>query len=317
MKKTLTIKTETRLDLAVQETLPRYSRNYIQHLIKGGLVLVNKTQVTKTSLDVKVGDKITITLPELPSPKPATPTKTTLDIVYEDSYILVINKPAGMVVHPSVGHETNTLTSAVLAYSKDFQKLQENLPEELKNRPGLIHRLDKDTSGLIILAKTPEAINALSKEWQSREVHKTYTALVFGKLEPKEGSINAPILRHPTERKKMAIIQHGRASITDYKVLKYLRSETGDIFTLLEAYPQTGRTHQIRVHLAFIQHPIVGDPVYSGKTQQKTAAVLGIARQFLHANALEIKHPKTQKTISFTAALPADLIGVLALLKQA
>ena len=272
------------------------SRAQLQRLIREGSVLLNGA-IPKASDGVKVGDHIVVTLPP-PTPSKLTPQAIPLDIVYQDQALLVVNKPAGLTVHPSPGHSSDTLVNALLAIYPDLPGIGG------EQRPGIVHRLDKDTSGLMMVAKSARAHNGLSQQIKDRRIRKGYLALVSGKLAPDEGLIDAPIARDPRHRKRMAVVQEGRDARTKYKI-----SERLDGFTLVQVYPETGRTHQIRVHFASMGHPLVGDTVYGGKSSL-------LSHHFLHAHLLGFRHPITNEYLEFTSPLPEELEEVLKLLKQ-
>jgi 23S rRNA pseudouridine1911/1915/1917 synthase len=279
-----------RVDKFLSENCPDLSRTQAQKLIEEGHVTVNERPV-RSSLKLMAGDKIAVVVPPpIPSPLPAE--AIPLKIVYEDTDLMVVDKPAGLTVHPAPGHYTHTLVNAVLAHVPGLQTGE-------SGRPGIVHRLDKDTSGLIVIAKNAAAHMKLARQFKERSVSKVYIALVYGHLAPEEGIIEANIGRHPRDRQRMAVVTEGREAQTDYKVIRYF-----DNYTLLEVKPRTGRTHQIRVHLAAIGFPIVGDAVYG-----KKADFLG--RQFLHAGKLRFKLPSTGQTCEFESPLPADLDSVL------
>lgn len=288
-----------RVDKYTAEAVPELSRAAVQRLLDEGRILVNGSAV-KASHRLSAGDTISVQIPppvEVEIAAEAIP----LDVVYEDTDILVVNKPAGMVVHPAYGHDSGTLVNAVLARCPDLAGVGGEL------RPGIVHRLDKDTSGLIVVAKGDAAMRNLQAQFKGREVRKVYLALAEGHVSPPTGTIDAPIGRDPRARKKMAVIQRGgRESQTEYRVL-----ETYDEHTLVEAHPLTGRTHQIRIHLAFIGHPIVGDPVYGFRKQRVKAP-----RLFLHAARLAFRLPGSGEWREFQAPLPADLAPVLDKLRQ-
>ncbi|MGB9594220.1 MAG: RluA family pseudouridine synthase, partial [Anaerolineae bacterium] len=255
-----------RVDKYVAEAVPDLSRAAVQRLIDEGRILVNGA-VVKASYRLEPGDAISVEIPP-PVDVSIAPEPIPLDVVYEDADILVVNKPAGMVVHPAFGHASGTLVNAVLAHCPDLAGVGGEL------RPGIVHRLDKDTSGLIVVAKGDAALRDLQAQFKGREVQKAYLALVEGHVSPPTGLIDAPIGRDPRARKKMAVVPRGgREAQTEYRALEFY-----DAHTLVEAHPLTGRTHQIRIHMAFIGHPIVGDPVY-GFRKQRTKA----PRLFLHA----------------------------------
>jgi 23S rRNA pseudouridine1911/1915/1917 synthase len=283
-----------RVDKYVSEHVPDLSRAAVQRLINDGRILVNGSQV-KASYRLEPGDSISVVIPP-PEKAEIAAEAIPLDVVYEDGDILVVNKPAGMVVHPAYGHHSGTLVNAVLAHAPDLAGVGGEL------RPGIVHRLDKDTSGLIVVAKSDVALRNLQEQFKGREVKKVYLALVEGHLAPPTGLIDAPIGRDPRARKKMAVVSRGgRAAQTEYRVL-----ETYDEHTLVEAHPLTGRTHQIRIHLAFIGRPIVGDPVYGFRKQR-----LKVPRLFLHAARLGFRLPGSGEWREFEAPLPEDLEQVL------
>jgi 23S rRNA pseudouridine1911/1915/1917 synthase len=276
-----------RLDKFVGDNCPELSRTHAQKLIATGFITVNG-HPAKSSQKLAVGDKVAVSIPPA-SPFPLSPEPIPLKIVYEDNDLLVVDKPVGLPVHPAPGHQAHTLVNAVLAHLPALAEGDESL------RPGIVHRLDKDTSGLIIVAKNRPAHENLSDQFKSRSVSKSYIVLVKGKLTPESGIIEAAIGRDPRNRQRMAVVSKGRESRTGYRVLKYV----GD-YTLLEIKPQTGRTHQIRVHLAAIGFPVVGDATY-GITSPH------LSRQFLHASRLGFSLPSTSQYVEFTSPLPPDL----------
>ncbi|MFQ6014437.1 MAG: RluA family pseudouridine synthase [Anaerolineae bacterium] len=282
-----------RIDRYVADLLPDLSRAAVQRLIDQDLVKVNGLSV-KPSYRLGEGDQITVQLP--PSEEvPLEPEPIPLDIAYEDGDLIVVNKPAGVVVHPGRGHGRGTLLNALLAHCPELAQL-------VGDRPGIIHRLDKDTSGLIIVAKNEAAQRDLQRQFKSREVKKVYLALLEGRLEPERGIVEAPIGRHPRQRRRMAVvIRGGREARTEYVVLEYLGE-----FTLVQVLPETGRTHQVRVHFSSLGHPLVGDPVYGFRRSS-----LGLRRQFLHAQTLGFRLPGSGSYIELTAPLPQDLEQVL------
>jgi 23S rRNA pseudouridine1911/1915/1917 synthase len=281
-----------RLDKFVGERCPGLSRAHAQELITGGFVTVNG-KAAKSSLKLNLNDKIDVTIrPETPSPLQAE--NIPLKIIYEDDDILVIDKPAGIAVHPAPGTPSGTLVNAILHYLPGIAKDADSL------RPGIVHRLDKDTSGLILVAKNRAAQANLSDQFKNRTVKKTYITLVKGKLTPEKGIIEADIGRDPKNRQKMAVVEEGREARTDYKVIRYY-----DNYTLLEIKPETGRTHQIRVHLAAIGYPVVGDATYGFTTKH-------LSRQFLHAGKIGFNLPSSGKWVEFESPLPADLQKALA-----
>jgi 23S rRNA pseudouridine1911/1915/1917 synthase len=277
----------TRLDKFLGERCPELSRTHAQKLIADGLVTVNG-RVSRASLKLNAGDKIDFTItPEEPSY--LIPEVMPLKIIYEDSDLMVIDKPAGLAVHPAPGHPAHTLANAVMGHLPELAEDGESL------RPGIVHRLDKDTSGLILVAKNRVAQANLSDQFKSRTVSKYYQVLVKGRLTPETGIIEANIGRDPRNRQRMAVVTGGRAARTEYRVIKYI----GD-YSLLEIKPETGRTHQIRVHLAAIGFPVVGDATY-GVTSPH------LSRQFLHACKIRFQLPSTCEWVEFQSLLPADL----------
>lgn len=265
-------------------------------LIKEGNVLVNGVEITKTGFIVEPDNDITIQIPDTVAGTLA-PEDILLDVLFENSDLAVINKPAGMVVHPAAGHETGTLVHAALARFKDLKGIGGEM------RPGVVHRLDKDTSGLIVLAKNDQSLRWLQDQFKSRVVEKIYLALVDGKPPTPTGRIEAAIARDPSHRKKMAVVSEtkGRPSITEYKTLEAFPNHT-----LIEAHPLTGRTHQIRLHLAFLKCPIVGDTVYG-----RSHPSIDIHRHFLHAAQLSIVLPGEKTARVFDAPLPTELTQIL------
>jgi len=286
-----------RLDKYIAEALPRFSRSYVQKLIEQGYILVNK-RGAKASQRLNSGDRITI---KLPPPIGLTAESTPLTIVYEDKDIIVVDKPAGLVVHPAPGHPNHTLVNAILAHCPNLAMSGDLI------RPGIIHRLDKDTSGLIVIVKNDRARQYLVEQFKSRTVTKGYLVLIRGRLSPERGIIEAPIGRDPHHRKRMTIVETGKEASTQYQVERYLSN-----YTLLEVTPKTGRTHQIRVHLSAIGYPVVGDLVYGTKCRREAIAS-GVRRQFIHAYRLGFRLPSTNEYQEFTSPLPVDLEQVLEL----
>ena len=290
-KKLIVENNSGRLDRFIAQHCPELSRSFIQKLIARGWVTVNANKV-KPSSQLKSGDCVVVTEPP-PEPSPLAPESVSLDIRYEDADIIVVNKPPGMTTHPAPGSRSGTLVNALLGF---LPKLAESDNPE---RPGIVHRLDKDTSGLIVVAKNRKALENLSDQFKSRQVQKGYLALVRGHVQPEVGLIDAPIGRDPIRRQKMAIVDSGRPAQTEYRVKCYLENHT-----LLALKPATGRTHQIRVHLSGIGHPVAGDVTYG------TKSVL-VARQFLHAYRLSFRLPLTGEEITITADIPSDLRAAL------
>jgi 23S rRNA pseudouridine1911/1915/1917 synthase len=283
-----------RVDIYLTRVLPQFSRGYLQKLIAQGYVVVNE-QRAKASQRLHDGDKVTIELPSLPAGPLAQPIP--VSIVYEDNDILVIDKPAGLTTHPAPGHPDRTLVNALLAHSSQLAMSGDPM------RPGIVHRLDRDTSGLMVIARNDTARQHLVAQFKSRTAAKRYLVLVKGRLTPEQGIIEAPIGRDPRNRRKMAIVETGKEASTRYQVREYI----GDC-TLVEVTPVTGRTHQIRVHLSAIGYPVVGDPTYGVKCTC-------IGRQFVHAFRLGFHLPSTGQYREFTSPLPADLERALQHLK--
>ncbi len=283
-----------RLDKAIKKQETEISRTRLQKLIEEGKVKVNG-KIEKNSYIVKIGDKILIEEEE-PEEIELKPQEIPLDIIYEDNDIIVINKSKGLVVHPGNGNPDHTLVNAVMAKCKGSLSGIGG-----KIRPGIVHRLDKDTSGLIVVAKNDKAHIGLSEQLKKKEMKKTYIALVRGNIQENEATIQMPIGRSTKDRKKMAVTKKGKEAITHFKVLKRYGK-----YTLVEVKIETGRTHQIRVHMAEIGHPVVGDMVYSnGKNE------FGVEGQMLHAKQLIFQHPITQEKITLTAPLPEYFEKVL------
>jgi 23S rRNA pseudouridine1911/1915/1917 synthase len=292
----------TRPDLEVSRTL-------IQRMIDKGEILLNG-KIVKPGHKVKIDGKISIDLEKLEKenftehdgriPKAE---KLPLNIIYEDDDILVVNKPAGMVVHPAHGHYTGTLVNALLNYEgflTDFNKPKDTKDERRILRPGIVHRLDKDTSGIILIAKNGIALRRLSKQLRDRSVTKKYTAVVKGIIELDEGVIKVPLAKDKKNRVMMKVDEEGgKEAVTYYHVLKRDRKNN---FTVLEVSPKTGRTHQIRIHCSHIGHPVLGDVLYNGP------AIEGLSRQALHATSISFTHPTKNKPVSFSADLPPDIL---------
>ena len=284
----------SRLDRYLAAQLPDHSRSEVQRWIKEGLARVNALPA-KASQSLEPGDVVTLTIPE-PPPTELQPEAIPLTILYEDADVIAIDKPAGMVVHPAAGHASGTLVNALLYHFPDIEGVGEG------GRPGIVHRLDKDTSGIILVAKNPRAHRYLQAQFKARTVEKTYLALVHGHVSPKEGLIDAPIGRHPRHRQRMAVTpaDKGREAQTEYKVLAFYGPAT-----LVEAHPLTGRTHQIRVHFASIGHPVVGDPLYGRKD------AYGLGRHFLHAHRLRFRRPSDEAIVELESPLPPELEALL------
>ena len=290
-----------RLDKYLVSCLPEFSRARIQGLILDGFVTVNGVSAKKAGQLIEDGFDIEVRIPP-PVPSGLVAEDIPLDIIFENDDLIVVNKPAGMVVHPAAGHYSGTLVNAVLGYDPDLEGIGG------EERPGLVHRLDKETSGLIILAKNERAHNWLQDQFRLRKVEKTYLALVDGKPPTPAGRVEAPIGRDPSHRKKMAIVSpgKGREAVSEYKTLESFKNHT-----LLEFRPHTGRTHQIRLHCQFLGSPIVGDSVYGKRTVTAT-----IDRHFLHAAKLKIILPGEKSPRTFEADLPEELKAVLEEVKR-
>jgi len=277
-----------RIDRYLSDQCQDISRSYLQKLLKEQSVLVEEKPV-KSNYKVNAGDRISLTLPEIREPE-IVPEEIPLDIVYEDKDIILINKPKGMVVHPAAGHYSGTLVNGLMSHCRD----------ELSGingvmRPGIVHRIDMDTTGVLIVCKNDMAHNSISEQLKEHSITRKYAAIVHGVLKDDKGTINAPIGRHPIDRKKMSINEkNGREAVTHYRVLERFRQ-----FTYIECQLETGRTHQIRVHMASIGHPLLGDSVYG-----PAKCPFRLTGQTLHAGVLGIIHPRTGEYMEFTAPLP-------------
>ncbi len=278
------------------EVLPEFSRSRIQGLIADGFVDVDGRAARKAGQPLEAGAALTVRIPP-PLPTDITPEQIPLDVVFENDDLLVVNKPAGMVVHPAAGHASGTLVNAVMGYDPEIEGIGG------EERPGVVHRLDKDTSGLILLAKNERAHRWLQDQFRLRKVEKTYLALVDGKPPTPSGRVEAHIGRDPKNRKRMAVVSKakGREAISEFRTLENFKNHT-----LLEFHPHTGRTHQIRLHCAFLKCPIVGDEVYGRKNPN-----IHIRRHFLHAYRLKIVLPGETLPHTFEAPLPVELQHVL------
>ena len=276
-----------RLDRFLADRCPKLSRSRLQRLIVEGFVTVDGLPA-KSASRLQEGQRVSLTVPD-PVPSRLEPQPIPLDVAYEDQDVLVVNKPPGLTVHPAPGHRDHTLANAIMAYLPDVEGVGG------VQRAGIVHRLDKDTSGLLVVAKNDGAHTHVARQFQEREVTKVYLALVVGKLEPPEAIVDAPIGRHPTSRQRMAVLQTGRAAKTRYRVIARY-----DGFTLVEARPVTGRTHQVRVHLASLGHPLAGDATYGRLHSQ-------LGRHFLHASLLGFRLPSTDEYLELKSDLPADL----------
>lgn len=295
-----------RLDTWLRSQFPAISRGAIQRLIEEGFITVNG-HPSKATHAPKAGERIEVRWPEA-KPAEAQPEDIPLQILYEDEVLLVMNKPPGLVVHPAVGNEEHTLVNALLHHCKGQLSGIGGVA-----RPGIVHRLDKDTSGCLVAAKNDEAHLALSSQFASRKVSKTYQAILCGELSRDQGEIKAAIARHATQRKRMAVNeQTGREARTSFKVLERLRGSTH-----VEAVIHTGRTHQIRVHFQHLGHPLVGDQTYGSRQNLRLGELVGYAapRQMLHAAKLSFIHPRTGKVLALEAPLPEDFVDALTALR--
>jgi 23S rRNA pseudouridine1911/1915/1917 synthase len=303
-----------RLDVYLTHQIQNATRSKVQQAINEGLVLVNGQRV-KPSHHVAPGETIEVTLPRPPRPE-ALPENIPLDIVYEDDDLIVVNKPAGMVTHPAYGNYTGTLVNALLYRTQHLSRVKHRL------RPGIVHRLDKDTSGLLVVAKTDTAHHRLAKQFSARTIDREYWALVWGKFKNPTGVIEASLGRSKKDRRKVTVTAEGKHAVTEYEVLKEF-----DFLSLVRLKLKTGRTHQIRVHLTHVGHPVFGDPTYggrshlwgglSGKKAQHAANLLKlISRQALHAKTIGFVHPTTQQLMKFDSELPDDMKAVLAKLER-
>lgn len=302
-------KVPERIDKFLTREIANISRTRLQQLIELELVLVDD-KVIKPSHTVSAGEKINILLPR-PQKTEVLPQNIPLDILYEDEFLLVINKPAGMVVHPAIGNPDNTLVNALLFYCSDLSGINGEI------RPGIVHRLDKDTSGLLVVAKNDVTHRRLSAQFSDRTISRNYVALVWGHLSPKRATIETFYGRSPRNRKKMSVLDEGKLAVTSYSVLEEL-----PLLSLVRLKLGTGRTHQIRVHMAHIGHPVFSDHVYGGrnrrlgslntKDRELAARYLDmLQRQALHAQTLEFVHPATGEKMNFTSPIPDDIQALL------
>ncbi|MGI9055259.1 MAG: RluA family pseudouridine synthase [Pyrinomonadaceae bacterium] len=308
-----------RLDAFLAEKIEKWSRSRLKKLIDDGDVLVNEKR-SKASYKLSENDSVEVELVELPT-ESFEPEDIPLEIIYEDEFLAVINKSAGMVVHPGAGISSGTLANA-LAHKFKVQsskfKVQDDRNtqiDEIKSQVGIVHRLDKNTSGLMVVAKNQEIHEALNEQFREREVYKSYIALVHGEIEENSGTINAPIAREKHNRTKMSVRKHGRHALSLWKVKKHFEK-----FTLIDVEIKTGRTHQIRVHCAHLNHPVVGDETYNAGRDKSVAdipirqAIQRLGRFFLHAHKLYFTHPQTKEYLKLTAPLPNELTEFLYLL---
>jgi len=298
---TITSREKQRLDRALAEAFPEFSRSRLQKLIEQGNVAVNGEIYPDKKQLVQLDDEIMIFLPP-PKPLAVQPEAIPLDILYEDDHLIIVNKPAGLVVHPAPGHETGTLVNALLAHCDNLAGIGG------VERPGIVHRLDKDTTGAIAIAKTDFAHQHLQKQIQDKRARREYLGLVYGVPKGEKGTIALPIGRHRVDRKKMAVVEKGgREAITHWQLQERLGN-----YSLLAFQLETGRTHQIRVHCAAIKHPIVGDPLYSSGHSLN----VNLSGQVLHARQLGLIHPVTGEKLSAIAPIPPDFEKLLRQLRS-
>ncbi|WP_186429990.1 RluA family pseudouridine synthase [Clostridium sp. BSD9I1] len=287
-----------RLDTFLTENFDGKSRSFIQGLIEKEEVLVN-SNIKKSNYKLRIGDEVQVNIPD-PTHVNIEPEDIPIDIIYEDSDVIVVNKPQGMVVHPAPGNYEGTLVNALLNHCSDLSGINGVA------RPGIVHRIDKDTSGILVVAKNDNAHNKLSEQFKEHSITRVYLALVEGVIKEDEGTIDAPLARHPKERIKIAIVPSGRRAVTHYKVIKRFKEHT-----LVQCKLETGRTHQIRVHMCHIGHPLVGDPVYGYKRQK-----FNLEGQMLYAQKLGFIHPKTNEYIEFQCDIPSYFKNVLDILEK-
>jgi 23S rRNA pseudouridine1911/1915/1917 synthase len=289
-----------RLDRALADAVPTLSRERLKALIRSGSVVAEGSPLRDPALKVKGDEAVRVAVPE-PQPAHNEPQDIPLTIVFEDEHLLVVEKPAGLVVHPAAGNFDGTLVNALLHHCAGKLSGIGGVA-----RPGIVHRIDKDTSGLLVVAKTDVAHEGLAKQFAAHSIDRRYLAIVNGVPKASEGSIDAALARSPANRKKIAIVENerGKRAVTHWKRLELLSDST-----LVECRLETGRTHQVRVHMASIGHPLIGDPVYgrSGKTHGKLLNELGFHRQALHAAVLGFSHPVTKNKLSFTSPMPPDM----------
>ncbi|HKR64844.1 MAG TPA: RluA family pseudouridine synthase [Thermoanaerobaculia bacterium] len=291
----------TRLDRALGELFPSYSRNFLANLVSGGHVRVDGVIAGKPSQRVMEGQRVAIDVPDA-TPSTIASQDLPLAILYEDDDVVVIDKPPGLVVHPAAGHPDQTLVNALLFHVRDLSGVGGEI------RPGIVHRLDKDTSGVMVIAKHDDAHRKLTAEWGTERVRKEYVAVVYGTPSQERGTVDAPIGRDPRDRKRMAVVASGRRAVTDYEVQERLRAAS-----VVRCVLHTGRTHQIRVHMKHLGHPIIGDPLYSGPQwrgipdKRVQRALSAFPRQALHAAHIAFPQPTTGAPMTFDAPLPADL----------
>jgi 23S rRNA pseudouridine1911/1915/1917 synthase len=290
-----------RVDKYLSGRFSEWSRTLIQQWLKEGRVTINGETV-KASRRVSAEDEISLQVPP-PREVNIEAEPMDLDIRYEDGDLLVVNKPRGLVVHPAPGHYRGTLVNGLLAHCDDLSGINGIM------RPGIVHRIDKETSGLLMVAKHDAAHRALAQQLQAHTVKRIYTALVNGMIHHQTGTVDAPIGRDPKNRQRMAVVENGKQAVTHFAVQGYYEDQRGNPYTMLNCRLETGRTHQIRVHMAYIGHPLVGDPVYASKPK------LPMEGQALHAGLLGFIHPRSREYMEFHAELPDDMTGLIAGLK--
>ncbi|AKL95551.1 pseudouridine synthase, RluA family [Clostridium aceticum] len=288
-----------RLDLYISEQYEDLSRSYLQKLIKEELVKVNK-KLEKSKYIVKEGDEVEVLVPP-PRELDIKPQNIPIDIIYEDEDMVIVNKPQDMVVHPAVGNYENTLVNALLYHCEGKLSSINGVI-----RPGIVHRIDKDTSGLLMVAKNNVAHRKLAEQLKEHSITRRYHAIALGNIKESKATIDAPIGRHPTQRLKMAVVENGRNAVTHIQVLERFKG-----YTYIEAKLETGRTHQIRVHLSYIKHPLLGDEVYGGKSTK-----FNLAGQVLHAKVLGFIHPTKKEYMEFEAPLPPSFEKVLRFMRN-
>jgi len=289
-----------RLDLYLSRELNDLSRSYVQKLIEKGNVKINDKVILSKKFKISINDEIEIIIPE-PEKLKLEPENIPIEIVYEDEDLMVVYKPQGMVVHPAPGHYTGTLVNALLYHSEKLSSINGII------RPGIVHRIDKDTSGLLMIAKNNMAHNSLADQLKEHSTNRIYNALVHGNLETDRGTIDLPIGRHPVNRLKRAVVEkNSKRAVTHFKVIERLSG-----FNLVELKLETGRTHQIRVHMAYLGHPLVGDPLYGFKKEK-----FKLNGQVLHAKRIGFVHPSTDKYMEFTCELPDYLKSLLDKLRK-
>ena len=297
-----------RLDRALAELMPEHSRSSLARLIEEGRVSLDGRKAEKSSMRVAAGQRVEVEIPP-PAPSGVASQDLPLTILFEDDDLVIIDKPAGVVVHPAAGHSDRTLVNALLFHVRNLSGIGGEV------RPGIVHRLDKDTSGVMVIAKNDAAHRKLAAEWGTDRVRKEYLAIVYGTPKQQRATIDAPIGRDPRNRRRMSVVAGGRSAVTDYAIEQPLRHAS-----LLRLRLRSGRTHQIRVHLKHLGHPIIGDPLYSGpqwrgipdKRIQK--AIAAFPRQALHAARLTIPHPRTGEAMTFESPLPDDMLELVAVL---